>query len=63
MVDKIYPKSIAEAISNHKVTCMMGLAPVYENLLEVLEHNTYDLSSLRIPESGGMYTRSELIEI
>ncbi len=62
MVDKIYPKSIAEAISNHKVTCMMGLAPVYENLLEVLEHNTYDLSSLRIPESGGMYTRSELIE-
>ncbi|MFB0533203.1 MAG: AMP-binding protein, partial [Desulfatiglandales bacterium] len=39
LVDKIYPKSIAEAISNHKVTCMMGLAPMYENLLEVLKHN------------------------
>jgi long-chain acyl-CoA synthetase len=61
LVDKIYPKSLAEAISAHKVTCMMGLAPMYENLLEVLEHKTYDLSALRVPESGGMYTRSELI--
>ncbi len=62
LVDKIYPKSLAEAISNHKVTCMMGLAPMYENLLDMLEHKTYDLSSLRIPESGGMYTRKELIK-
>jgi acyl-coenzyme A synthetase/AMP-(fatty) acid ligase len=62
LVDKIFPKSIAETIAHHKVTCMMGLAPMFENLLEVLEHKTYDLSSLRIPESGGMYTRTELIE-
>ena len=62
MLDKIYPKSIAEAIAHHKVTCMMGLAPMFENLLEVLEHKTHDLSSLRVPESGGMYTRPELIE-
>ncbi len=62
LIDKIYPKSLAEAISNHKVTCMMGLAPMYENLLDTLEHKTYDLSSLRIPESGGMYTRTELIK-
>ena len=62
MVDKIYPKSIAEAITNHHVTCVMGIAPIYENLLEVLGHHTYDVSSLRIPESGGMYTRIELIE-
>jgi acyl-CoA synthetase (AMP-forming)/AMP-acid ligase II len=41
---------------------MMGLAPIYENLLEVMEHKTYDMSSLRIPESGGMYTSVELIE-
>ncbi len=61
LVDKIYPKSIAKAISKHKVTCMMGLAPMYENLLDVLEHKPYDLSSLRVPESGGMYTRTELI--
>ncbi|MCF6147051.1 MAG: long-chain fatty acid--CoA ligase [Candidatus Kuenenia sp.] len=62
LVEKIYPKSIASAIDTHKVTCMMGLAPLYENLLEILEHKTFDLSSLRIPESGGMYTRTNLIE-
>jgi acyl-CoA synthetase (AMP-forming)/AMP-acid ligase II len=62
LVDTIYPKSIAEAISNHKVTCMMGLPPMYENLLEVLKHNPYDLSSLRVPESGGMCTYPRLIK-
>ncbi|WP_347275480.1 AMP-binding protein [Candidatus Kuenenia sp.] len=62
LVEKIYPKSIAEAISSCKVTCMMGLAPLYENLLDILEHGTFDVSSLRIPESGGMYTRTNLIE-
>ncbi|MBI1812060.1 MAG: AMP-binding protein [Nitrospirae bacterium] len=62
LVDKIYPKAIAEAIANHKVTTMMGLSPMYETLIELVEHRTYDLSSLRVPESGGMYTRIELIE-
>jgi acyl-coenzyme A synthetase/AMP-(fatty) acid ligase len=62
LVDKIYPRPLAEAIANHQVTCMMGLAPMYENLLGVLEHKSYDLSCLRVPESGGMYTRPELIE-
>lgn len=62
LFDKIYPKSMAEAIAHHRITCIMGLAPMYENLLEVLEHKAYDLSSLRVPESGGMYTRTKLIE-
>lgn len=62
LIDKKYPKSLAEAIDNYRVTCVMGLAPIYENLLEVLEHRDYDLSSLKIPESGGMYTRPDLIK-
>jgi long-chain acyl-CoA synthetase len=62
LLDKIYPKSLARTISSHGVTCMMGLAPMYETLLESLEHKGYDLSSLRVPESGGMFTRIELIE-
>lgn len=62
LLDKIYPKSIAEAISVNSVTCMMGLPPMYETLLEAVEHKTYDLSSLRVPESGGMHTRTEIIE-
>lgn len=62
MLDKIYPKSLAKVISDHSVTCMMGLSPMYEKLLDVLDHYEYDLSSLRIPESGGMHTRPELVE-
>lgn len=62
LAEKIYPKSIASTIETNKVTCMMGLAPLYENLLGILEHRAFDLSSLRIPESGGMYTRTNLIE-
>ena len=62
MLENVYPKSLANAIADNRVTCMMGLAPMYENLLEVMEHKTYDLSSLRIPESGGMFTRLDLVE-
>jgi len=62
LLENVYPKSLAKAIADNRVTCMMGLAPMYENLLELLEHKLYDLSSLRIPESGGMFTRLDLIE-
>jgi long-chain acyl-CoA synthetase len=62
LVDTIYPKSVLGAITNHGVTAVMGLAPMYENLLEVLKHKKFDLSSLRILESGGMYTKTDLIK-
>jgi len=62
LLDNVYPKSLAQAIADNGVTCMMGLAPMYENLLEVLEHKVYNIQSLRIPESGGMFTRLDLIE-
>lgn len=62
LVENIYPKSLAEAVSENKVTCMMGLAPMYDNLLAVHSRGGYDLSSLRVAESGGMYTHPELIE-
>ncbi len=62
MLDNVYPKSLAQAIADNGVTCMMGLAPMYENLIEVLEHKVYNMHSLRIPESGGMFTRLDLIE-
>lgn len=62
LLENIFPKSLARAIMDNRITCVMGLAPMYENLLEVIEHKAYDLSSLRIPESGGMFTRPDLIE-
>ena len=33
LTDDVLPKSIASAIWTHKVTCMMGIALVYQNLL------------------------------
>ncbi|MDO8445493.1 MAG: class I adenylate-forming enzyme family protein [Deltaproteobacteria bacterium] len=59
LLDDIFPKSLAEAIREHGVTCMMGLAPMYEMLLDTAASD--DLKSLRIPESGGMVTRPDLI--
>lgn len=62
LLDNVYPKSLAQAIADNGVSCVMGLAPMYENLLAVLEHKAYNIQSLRIPESGGMFTRLDLIE-
>jgi long-chain acyl-CoA synthetase len=62
LVDNIFPKSLLDAIQKYRVTCIMGLAPMYNSLLEVLEQKSYEVSSLRILESGGMRTNGELIE-
>lgn len=60
LLDEIFPKSLARSIKDNGITCMMGLAPMYEMLLDVAD--VTDLSSLRIPESGGMFTRPDLVE-
>ncbi|MBW1838519.1 MAG: AMP-binding protein [Deltaproteobacteria bacterium] len=62
LLDKIRPRSIVQTISENKVTCFMGLAPMYETLLQVAGSERYDLSSLRIVESGGMHTKVELMK-
>jgi len=56
LVDSISPKSIARAISDHKVTCMMAVASIYETLVRFRESTSLNFNSLRIPESGGMHT-------
>ncbi len=60
LLDEIFPKSLVKTIKNNNVTCMMGLAPTYEMLLRVA--NGKDLSCLRLPESGGMFTSPDLIK-
>jgi long-chain acyl-CoA synthetase len=62
LIDSIRPKSIAKAIGQHRVTCFMGLAPLYRTLMETAASEAFDLSSLRLPESGGMHTPVELIQ-
>ena len=60
LTDSIYPKSIAMLISEHRVTCMMATASIYDTLARLPLSSPFDLSSLRIPESGGMYTHPTL---
>ncbi|MEA3348140.1 MAG: class I adenylate-forming enzyme family protein [Pseudomonadota bacterium] len=61
LLDHIRPKSIARALTKHQVTAFMGLAPLFETLLEINRSRTFNLDALKLPESGGMYTNSGLI--
>jgi long-chain acyl-CoA synthetase len=62
LVDSIYPKSIAKAMSEHRVTSMMAISPIYKTLLPYYKSPSFDFSSLRVPESGGMHTSPALVE-
>lgn len=60
LIDSIYPRAIARAISEHHVTCTMAVPPIYEMLLPFADSPSFAFKSLRIPESGGMATSSWL---
>lgn len=60
LIDSISPKSIAMAIDEHRVTCMMAVASFYDALVRLPLPSPSDLSSLRVPESGGMYVHPTL---
>lgn len=60
LVDSVYPKTIAATISKHRVTCMMAVASFYDALVRLPLPVQCDMSSLRIPESGGMFVHSTL---
>jgi len=60
LLEEINPKTMAQTIRDRGVTCMMGLAPMYDML--IAHRAGADLGALRIAESGGMYTRPDIIE-
>ncbi len=60
LLEEINPKTMARTIRDRGVTCMMGLAPMYDMLIAHCPEA--GLGALRIAESGGMYTRPEIIE-
>jgi long-chain acyl-CoA synthetase len=62
LIDNISPKTIAKAISDHNVTCMMAVSSIYETLVRFRESHSFNFSSLRIPESGGMHTNPTLVQ-
>ena len=62
LLDSIHPRAIADAITRHRITCMMGVTPMYRSLLSVAGSADYDFGSLRTPESGGMDSPISFIE-
>jgi len=59
LLEEINPRTIARTIKQRAVTCMMGLAPMYDMLISHCPDA--DFGALRIAESGGMYTRPDII--
>ena len=58
LMEEISPKAIVREIAAHGVTCLMGLAPMYKMMAE---HCCGErIESLRVAESGGMYTMPEI---
>ena len=63
LINEVFPKSLLKTIREQEVTCMMGLTPMYELLLDVAGGaGGSDLGALRLQESGGMYTTPDLVK-
>ncbi|MBF0465364.1 MAG: acyl--CoA ligase [Nitrospirae bacterium] len=60
LLEEINPKTIANTIMDDSITMMMGIAPLYDMLFS--HCSGYNMSALRIAESGGMFTRAEISE-
>jgi len=54
------PSTVAKAVAAHKVTCLMAISLIYENLIRY-EVSPEDLNSIRVAESAGMHVSSSLI--
>ncbi|MBU1881184.1 acyl--CoA ligase, partial [bacterium] len=62
ILDSMYPKTIARAIDEFKVTCVMAVPPFFRSLFPVIKSKRFDFSSLRIPEAGGVYSPPEFCQ-
>ncbi|MBF0459065.1 MAG: acyl--CoA ligase [Nitrospirae bacterium] len=58
LLEEINPKTMAATIRSAKVTALMGIAPLFDMLSS--HAKTTKLETLRVAESGGMYTRPDV---
>jgi long-chain acyl-CoA synthetase len=61
LVDSVRPKTITKMINEHGVTCMMAIASIWEMILRQRDGCSHGLQSLRLAESGGMFTSPGLV--
>ncbi len=62
LVDSIYPKTVAKAVSEFKTTAMMAVAAIYDAFTRQHETSPLDLGALRVPESGGSFAGAALVQ-
>lgn len=62
LIDSTEPKSIAKAVQDHNVTCLMALGSIYERLIRLHDSAAFSLPSLRLAESGGMHVNPILVQ-
>lgn len=61
LTDDFLPNTVTSAVVKHKVTCLMAISLIYENLLRYQSTATA-LSTLRVAESAGMHVASDLVK-
>ncbi len=61
LLDKVSPKAIAGCVAENQVTCMMAIPSLYQTLVRLHDSSPFHLSTLRLPESGGMHTFPALL--
>ena len=61
LVDSIFPKTVARAVTEFKVTALMAVPYLFKSLIPLAANKEYDFSSLGIIEAGGMHSSPELV--
>lgn len=62
LLDSMYPKTIARAIEQFKVTTVMAVPPFFKSLFPLVKKKEFDFSTLRLPEAGGVHSSSDFCQ-
>lgn len=62
VVDTMSPRVVCQLVEQHKVTWMMAVPSFYEMMLEHVGAGQFDVSSLRVLESGGAWVSPDTLD-
>ncbi len=62
VVDTMSPRVVCQLIQDHRITWMMAVPSFYEMMLAHIGRGQFDVSSLRVLESGGAWVSPDTLE-
>lgn len=62
VVDTMSPRVVCQLVEKHRITWMMAVPSFYEMMLEHVAAGEFDVSSLRVLESGGAWVSPDTLE-